>query len=133
MFAFGVGTNVSYLPEDHHELMAMVAPRALFATDNPDFIWLSNPSCYVSCKAAEQVYSSFGIADRFGYNIVGAHGHCATTTTINNEMAAFINKFLLGQTNANTLIRDVDANITNTVNFARWTQWWGTTNAVLPP
>ena len=35
MFQFG-GANVSRLPEDHHELLAMVAPRALFATGNPD-------------------------------------------------------------------------------------------------
>jgi autotransporter-associated beta strand protein len=132
MFAFGNGTNVGFLPEDHHELMAMVAPRALFATDNPDFVWLSNPSAYVSCKATEQVYTGFGISDRFGYNIVGGHNHCSTTTTIDSEMGAFINKFLLGQTNANTLIRDVDPNIVNTVDFARWTVWWGSTNAILP-
>jgi hypothetical protein len=133
MFAFGTGTNAGYLPEDHHQLMAMVAPRALFATGNPDFTWLGNPSHYVACKAAEQVYSNFGIADRFGYNIVGGHGHCATTTTINNEMGAFINRFLLSSNSVNTVIRDVDPNIVNTVNFARWMQWWGTTNAVLPP
>ena len=133
MFAFGAGTNVSFLPEDHHELCAMVAPRALFATDNPDFVWLSNPAAYVSSKAVERIYSNFGIADRFGYNIVGGHQHCSTTATIDSEMGAFINKFLLGQTNVNTLIRDVDPTITNTVDYARWTQWWGTTSAVLPP
>ena len=111
----------------------MVAPRALFATDNPDFVWLSNPAAYVSSKAVERIYSNFGIADRFGYNIVGGHQHCSTTATIDSEMGAFINKFLLGQTNVNTLIRDVDPTITNTVDYARWTQWWGTTTAVLPP
>ncbi|HET9863141.1 MAG TPA: hypothetical protein VFP37_06840, partial [Steroidobacteraceae bacterium] len=30
------------LPIDHHELMAMVAPRALLVTGNTDFHWLSN-------------------------------------------------------------------------------------------
>jgi hypothetical protein len=32
MFQFA-GTNVSKLPEDHHELCAMCAPRALYVTD----------------------------------------------------------------------------------------------------
>jgi fibronectin type 3 domain-containing protein len=126
------GANVSYLPEDHHMLDAMIAPRALFTTDNPDYGWLGNPSCYVACKAAERVYTNFGIADRFGYNIIGGHSHCSTTATIDNEMAAFVNKFLLGQTNVNTLIRDVDPTITNSIDYARWTAWWGTTNAVFP-
>src|SRR6185436_18104507 len=97
MFAFA-GDNTSKLPEDHHELMAMVAPRALFATDNPDFVWLSNPSCFVSCKAVERVYDAFGISDRFGYNIIGGHGHCATTASIDSEMSAFVDKFLRGNT-----------------------------------
>jgi len=133
MFAWGDGTNVSFLPEDHHELISLVAPRALFATDNPDYLWLSNPSAYVSCKAAEGVYTGFGVPDRFGYNIVGSHAHCSTTSTIDSEMGAFINKFLLNQTTPNTIIRDVDPNITSTVNYSRWTNWWGTSNPVLPP
>jgi autotransporter-associated beta strand protein len=126
-------TNVSYLPEDHHMLDALVAPRALFLSGNPDFTWLGNPSCYVCSKAVERIYSNFGVADRFGYNIIGGHGHCSTTSSIDSEMGAYINRFLLGQTNVNTVIRDVDQNITNTVNYSQWTTWWGTTNAVLGP
>jgi hypothetical protein len=129
MRQFG-GANVSYLPEDHHLLCAMVAPRALFVSGNPGYTWLGNPSCYVCCRAVERVYTNFGIADRFGYNIIGGHNHCATTPIIESEMGAFINKFLLGQTNVNTLVRDVDLTISNSVNYARWTGWWGTTNAI---
>jgi Glucuronyl esterase, fungi len=130
MFAFA-GANTAKLPHDHHMLMAMVAPRALFAMGNPDYLWLSNPSCYVSCRAVEQIYSTWGISDRFGYNIVGGHAHCATTTSINNEIGAFLDKFLLGNTNVNTTIRDF-ASTYNSVNYTRWTQWWGTGNPVFP-
>ena len=59
------GTNVSRMPEDHHELMAMVAPRALLVTANPDYTWLSNPSCDVASRACQQVYAALGISDRF--------------------------------------------------------------------
>src|SRR5262249_45385189 len=41
------GANVFRLPEDHHELMAMCLPRALYCTANPDYTWLGNPSHFV--------------------------------------------------------------------------------------
>jgi dienelactone hydrolase len=73
MFQFA-GANVPRLPHDHHELMAMVAPRALLVTGNTDYMWLANPSCYVSARATKEVYNTFGIGDRFGFYIDGGHG-----------------------------------------------------------
>jgi autotransporter-associated beta strand protein len=132
MHNFG-GTNVAYMPDDHHLLDALVAPRALFCSGNPDYVWLGNPSCYVCSKAVEQIYGNFGLSDRFGYNIIGGHAHCSTTANIDSEMGAFINKFLLQSNSVNTLIRDVDGTSTNGVNAGQWTAWWGTTNPILGP
>ena len=50
MFQFS--NSVEKLPYDHHELMAMVAPRALLVLGNPDYEWLADESGYVSCRAA---------------------------------------------------------------------------------
>jgi fibronectin type 3 domain-containing protein len=147
MFTYGSGTNYNFLPEDHHELCAMCAPRALLATGNDGQVWLGTPSTFVCCKAVEQIYNTFGISDRFGYNLVGDHAHCSTVANLDSEMAQFVNKFLLGQTNANTLIRDYPT-ITNPITMlhytngvmvddynkipaANWTAWWGTTNPVI--
>ena len=130
MFAFGTTANVSYLPEDHHELMAMVAPRALFATGNPDgAVWLSNPSCYVSCKAVEQVYNTFGIGDRFGYNINGGKAHCQRTADLNDDVGAFLDKFLLGMTNVNTITNRHVPSSYSSIDYASWYQGWGSSNA----
>lgn len=101
MFQFG-GTNVSKLPVDHHELMAMCAPRALYVTANPDYIWLSNPSSYVASKSCQQVYNTLGIADRFGFSIVGGHMHCQVPSNQIPEIEAFVDKFLLGKDTTNT-------------------------------
>ena len=132
MFNFG-GANTAKLPEDHHELLAMVAPRALFATGNPDgAVWLSNPSCYVSCKAVEQVYNTFGIGDRFGYNINGGKPHCSLTADVIADVGAFLDKFLLGLTNVNTITNRHVPSTYSSIDYARWTAWWGTTNAVFP-
>ncbi|HYG24862.1 MAG TPA: hypothetical protein VEH04_19005 [Verrucomicrobiae bacterium] len=131
MFAFS-GANVSRLPIDHHMLMAMVAPRALFVTGNPDFTWLGNPSHYVASRAVEKIYNTWGIGDRFGFNNIGGHGHCATTPSIDAEVGAFLDKFLLGNTNVNTVIRTY-INPYNSIDHARWSHWWGTTNAAFGP
>jgi hypothetical protein len=74
MFQFS--NDVSKLPFDHHELMAMVAPRALLCLGNPDYEWLADESGYVSCQAAKRVWETFGIPDRFGFSIVANHPHC---------------------------------------------------------
>jgi hypothetical protein len=124
------GSNVPKLPHDHHELMAMVAPRALLVTGNTDFEWLANPSTYVSARATHEVYKTFGIGERFGFYIDGGHGHCAVPATQVPAVEAFVEKFLKGNTNANT---NVTVNPYPLMDYQRWYAWWGTGNPVLPP
>ena len=131
LFTFG-GANVPRLPEDHHMLMAMCAPRALLVTGNTDYTWLSNPSCYVSSQAAARVYSTFGIADRFGFHIDGGHGHCALPAVQTPTVQYFLDKFMKGQTALSQTIRTAPSSYSS-INYARWTTWWGTSNPVLPP
>ena len=68
--------NVSKLPYDHHELCALVCPRALLVLGNTDYEWLADEAGYVSCVAAREVWKKFGIEDRMGFSIEGKHGHC---------------------------------------------------------
>lgn len=128
MFQYA-GENVSKLPYDHHELMALVAPRALLVLGNPDYEWLAEESGYVSCRAAHEVWKTLGIGDRFGFSIVAGHMHCRLPESQYPEVEAFVDKFLLGNNNANTA---VTKNPFPDVNYKRWFQWWGTGNAVLP-
>ena len=111
--------KVSKLPEDHHELMAMVAPRALLVTGNPDYIWLSDESGYVGSKAAKEVWKALGIPDRFGYSIVGGHAHCAVPASQIPEIGAFVDKFLLGKDTVNTDI----ATTPYTTDLTPWITW----------
>ena len=91
------GDSVYRLPYDHHELCAMVCPRALLLLGNPDYKWLADPSMKVSATAAREVWKTFGIADRMGYSIVGGHPHCQLPEIQYPEVQAFIDKFLLGR------------------------------------
>jgi hypothetical protein len=129
MFQFS-GDNVSRLPFDHHELMAMVAPRALLVTGNTDYTWLANPSCYVASMAAKEVYTTLGIADRFGFYIDGGHAHCAIPSGQVPAVEAFVDKFLLGKKNINT--DTIMQNPYPDIDYKRWINWWGKGKPVLP-
>lgn len=128
MFQFS-GRNVAKLPMDHHELMAMVAPRALLVLGNPDFKWLADESGYVSCRAAHEVWKKFGIGDRFGFSIVAGHGHCQLPRKQRPEVEAFVDKFLLGKKTANT---NVTISPYDTVDHTRWIAWWGKGKTTFP-
>jgi hypothetical protein len=135
------GDNVYKLPYDQHELMALVAPRALLQTGNASQYWLSNGSAYVSSRATQIVFNSLGIGDRFGFFIDGIHAHCATLPIENAPLTAFIDKFMLGQADVNTDVEvyptpaNAGSPITTaggdyaydfpTMNYRRWTDWWG--------
>ncbi len=88
------GDSVYMLPHDHHELCAMVCPRALLVLGNTDFKWLADESAYVSVNAAKRVWDEYGIGDRIGYSIVGGHPHCMLPESQYPEVEAFIDKFL---------------------------------------
>lgn len=117
MFQFA--SAVPKLPHDHHELMAMVAPRALLVTGNPDNEWLADESGYVASKATQEVYNALGIPDRFGLSIVDGHSHCSVPDNQILEIEAFVDKFLLGDTTANT---DISTSPYNT-NLSPWITW----------
>lgn len=122
--------NIYKLPHDHHELMAMVAPRALLATSNWSQRWLSSKSAYVAARATEVVYDQFGISDRFGFIIDTDHGHCQIPQSQYEPIAAFVDKFLLG-------LEDVDTNVRvhpygDEFDYQRWISWWGRGNPTFP-
>lgn len=129
MFRFS--NAVHKLPYDHHELMALVAPRALLVLGNPDYKWLADESGYVSCRAAHEIWKTFGIDDRFGFSIVGDHDHCQLPDSQRPEVEAFVDKFLLGDTSANT---DVQTHSFHDVNHRQWYDGWltGTSTFAMP-
>lgn len=114
--------NVAYLPHDHHELAAMVCPRALLMLGNPDFVWLADPSAYVSMNGAMKVWEQFGIADRVGYSIVANHGHCQLPEVQFPEVEAYIDRFLLGKENQNTTVR-IAPDSYKDINLNDWIVW----------
>ena len=113
--------NVSKLPIDHHELVALVAPRALLVLGNTDYEWLADESGYVSCQAARKVWETFGIEDRMGFSIEGNHMHCMVPPSQYPEIEAFLDKFLLGKMDTDTHV--TKAEMFKEVDYSKWMPW----------
>lgn len=116
---FGNG-NVSKLPIDHHQLVAMVAPRAILMFGNTDYEWLADESAYVSMQAAKKIYKTLGIPDRIGFAINGKHMHCLLPENEYQYLTAYIDRFLLG--------KDVPTDFEiapsfESVDYMKWIQW----------
>lgn len=112
------------LPHDHHELIAMIAPRAVIALGNPGYEWLGDESGYKSMMVATEVWKAMGIEDRIGFDFTGNHEHCQAASSQNSSVTAFVDKFLRGK-NANT---DIHVKPTNGKgfridNYGDWIDW----------
>lgn len=127
MFKFSAAVNK--LPYDHHELMAMVAPRALLVLGNPDYEWLADESGYVSCRAAHEVWKTFGVGDRFGFSIVAGHPHCRLPESQRPEVEAFVDKFLLGKDNVDTSVMTHSFDL---VEHEFWYDGWAKGKSTFP-
>jgi hypothetical protein len=110
------------LPHDHHELIAMIAPRAVVALGNQDFEWLGDESGWKSVNAAKEVWKALGVPDGIGFDFTSNHGHCQAPTSQTNAAKAFVDRFLKGQT-ANTAIAvepqegNLDLDFTNVIDW----------------
>jgi hypothetical protein len=117
--------NPNTLPYDHHELIAMIAPRALLVLGNPTQEWLGDESGYKSCMAAVEVWKAMGVDDRFGWVFTPDHNHCSAAADQNTAVTTYVNKFLKNA-NANTPVRTNPTKITQqniTINSSvfNWT------------
>jgi hypothetical protein len=95
--------NPNMLPHDHHELIAMIAPRAVAIFGNRNYEWLGDESGYKATKAAQEVWKALGAEANFGYDFTTDHDHCNAAASQVSTANAFVSKFLLGK-DANTNI-----------------------------
>ncbi|KAH8797742.1 Glucuronoyl esterase catalytic domain from Hypocrea Jecorina [Xylogone sp. PMI_703] len=112
--------NTSYLPFDHHMLAGMVAPRALLAIENTAYVWLSPESSYGCMAAAHKIWEALGVPDHMGFTQDGNHSHCQFPADQQPELTAYINKFLLDDASADTLVFKTT---NETFNESKWIDW----------
>ncbi|WP_250463307.1 cellulose binding domain-containing protein [Microbulbifer litoralis] len=109
------------LPFDHHEVMGLVAPRALLVIENTDMEWLGNESTYTASVVAREIWHALGIPDHMGVSQVGGHSHCQFPSSQQAELDDFVDRFLIGSGSANTNVVRTDGNFS--VDRGRWVNW----------
>src|SRR3954465_15202873 len=107
------------LPIDMHELVAMVAPRAILAIENTGIDRLGSQAGSVSMKAATEVYKALGIPDRIGFTQAAASAHCSFPSSQTADVQAFVDRFLAGMASANTNIAKSSYN----TDLTKWITW----------
>lgn len=115
--------RIDRLPFDHHEIIAMCAPRAVLVLGNGEYEWLCDHSGYVACRAAEVVYNTFGISDRFGFVFDNKHPHCRASDIQNDAIKAFVDRFLFDNQKVNTKIRITTPTLDN-IDYKKWIDNW---------
>jgi hypothetical protein len=109
------------LPFDHHELEAMVAPRALLVIENTAQVWLGAESTFTNSMVAHDVWQALGIPDQMGFSQLGHPDHCGWSGAQQPEVTAYVQKFLVGGGTDDTNVLTTDGGFT--LDRATWAPW----------
>ncbi|KAI8172540.1 4-O-methyl-glucuronoyl methylesterase [Colletotrichum sp. SAR 10_65] len=112
-------SRTSQMPEDHHFLAGLVAPRGLYVAEN-DIDWLGPVSTTGCMKAGRQIYQALGVPENMGFSLVGGHNHCQFPSSQNSELTQYINYFLLNSATKPSITERSTVNV-NLQEYASWT------------
>jgi len=112
--------TVNRLPFDQHQILGLVAPRALLIIDNA-IDWLGIESSYTNAIAAKTIWQALGAADAMGVSQTLAHQHCQQPASQQAEINVFVQTYLLDKTDIDTQL-EVNENAVD-VDQARWITW----------
>lgn len=115
------GNAVTKLPVDQHLVAGLCAPRGLLIIENTQMEWLGNISCFATGKTTNMIYEALGVPSNMGYSSVGHPDHCGYPASQLPELEAFVKKFLLDNSTANTSYMKQDGGITFDKNM--WVDW----------
>jgi hypothetical protein len=115
------GDHAQQLPFDQHEVMGLIAPRALLVVENTSMAWLGNRSAWVTSLAARETWKALGAAEAMGIAQVGGHPHCQLPVSQHAAVNAFVRRFLLDDKSARTEVVETDGGFGQ--DPAPWVAW----------
>ncbi|MFS2215138.1 hypothetical protein ACCD08_11570 [Telluria sp. Tellsp104] len=115
------GEAAARLPFDQHEVMGLIAPRALLVVENTSMEWLGNESAWRTALAAREIWTALGHADAMGIAQVGGHPHCQLPVSQYGEVIAYARRFLLGEPNVDTRVLTTDGTFER--GLKPWIKW----------
>jgi hypothetical protein len=84
------------LPFDHHELIAMIAPRAVLMIESSQIPRMGAEAARIDALAAREVWKALGVPDRMGVTEANV-GHCRWYEDFTPDLEAYLDRFLLGK------------------------------------
>jgi len=115
-------TTATRLPFDHHMVMGLVAPRAMFILNNTDQWWLDRQGSHFGATTAHEVWDALGIPSNMGTSQNGGHPHCSGVPQSElDQVAAFVAKFLVGGGTESTDVLFTDGNFPDVRD--EWIEW----------
>lgn len=115
------GEAASRLPFDQHEVMGLIAPRALLVVENTSMEWLGNESAFRTSLAAREIWTALGAEDAMGIAQVGGHPHCRLPVSQYGAVNAYARRFLLGEPNVDTRVLTTDGTFER--GLKPWVKW----------
>jgi hypothetical protein len=113
--------NVPKMPEDHHMLAGLVAPRGMYLMEN-DIDWLGPVSTAGCMIAGRQIYKALGVPENMGFSLVGGHSHCSfPSDKQGSELTQFINYFLLNGSTKPGQIERTTGTAPKMADYVAWT------------
>lgn len=107
------------LPFDHHELIALIAPRAVLMIESTLIPRMGAEAARVDALAAREVWKALGVPDRMGVTEEKI-GHCQWHPGFTPALDAYLDKFLLRKKDVNT---DILRSKFTDVDRAKWFPW----------
>ncbi|HMA65074.1 MAG TPA: hypothetical protein VKO63_07750 [Chitinispirillaceae bacterium] len=125
--------TIDHLPLDQGEIMALRAPYPMISFDNgkEQYKWLCNKGNTAAAQGCHWIYKALGVEDNFGfYQANAGHGHCSWPNEATPPLNAFVDKFLKGNSSANTHIFNYNKESMDTqkwFDFGTAKEQWDTT------
>jgi hypothetical protein len=84
------------LPVDQHQLVALIAPRAVLMIESSQVPRMGAEAARVSALAAREVWAALGVPDRMGVTEENTP-HCRWHEGFTPDLEAYLDRFLLGR------------------------------------
>jgi hypothetical protein len=108
------------LPFDHHELIAMIAPRAVLMIESTMIPRMGAEAARVDALAAREVWKALGVPDRMGVTEENVN-HCTWHQNFTSDLDAYLDKFLLGKGGGEST--DILRSKHTDVDRRKWIPW----------
>lgn len=95
------GNNVTKLPVDQHEVLALAWPRGLIMMEGDSDYWNCPYCSYTTLKYTQMVYEALGTPDSIAFPQAD-YGHCAQDQGSRSAYTEFVDFFLKDDTAADT-------------------------------